>query len=152
MFFFSWESVQRSSWRLIHSEQSTLNGNSWIKTLPQVNLLLNTGFIFYIPLALLFCFSTILKSTYLQPHVLIYIYNRRHTLQISPGDLKMNLEKLVSAVSFWSKLAKVNFPTLPQSLYFDNGNSNNNGNSNLCPNGNCTTLGINGNHLYPQGT
>ncbi|CAG7878305.1 unnamed protein product [Brassica rapa] len=76
---------------------------------------------------------------------------RRHTLQISPGDLKMNLEKLVSAVSFWSKLAKVNFPTLPQSLYFDNGNSNNNGNSNLCPNGNCTTLGINGNHLYPQG-
>ncbi|KAL0900798.1 hypothetical protein Bca101_084759 [Brassica carinata] len=80
---------------------------------------------------------------------------RRHTLHVFPGDLKRNLDKLVSADSFWSNLAKVNFPTLPQSLYFDNGNSNNNGNSNLSPYGHCRTLGINGNsdlcRHYPQG-
>ncbi|KAJ4892969.1 Uncharacterized protein Rs2_19763 [Raphanus sativus] len=80
---------------------------------------------------------------------------RRHTLHVSPKDLKWNLDKLASADSFWSKLAKVNFPTLPQSLYFDNGNNNNNDNSNLSPYGHCRTLGFNGNsglcHQYPQG-
>ncbi|CAH8356615.1 unnamed protein product [Eruca vesicaria subsp. sativa] len=80
---------------------------------------------------------------------------RRHTIHCPPRDLKNNLDKLVSAHSFWSKLAKVKFPTLPQSLYFDDGNRNNNNNSNLSPSGHCRTLGFNGNsdpcHHYPQG-
>ncbi|KAF8068565.1 hypothetical protein N665_1142s0016 [Sinapis alba] len=80
---------------------------------------------------------------------------RRHTLHFPSEDLQKNLEKLVSADSFWSKLAKVSFPILPQSLYFYNGNSNNNDNSNLSPYGHCRTLGINGNsdlcQHYPQG-
>ncbi|KAF8084454.1 hypothetical protein N665_0716s0004 [Sinapis alba] len=45
---------------------------------------------------------------------------RRHTLHFFPGDLLKTLEKLESGDSFWSKLAKVSFPTL-QSLYFDIG-------------------------------
>ncbi|CAN7009976.1 unnamed protein product [Brassica rapa subsp. trilocularis] len=45
---------------------------------------------------------------------------RRHTLHFFPGDLQKTLDKLVSGDSFWSKLAKVSFPTL-QSLYFDFG-------------------------------
>ncbi|KAF3512607.1 hypothetical protein F2Q69_00003032 [Brassica cretica] len=55
------------------------------------------------------------------------MYNRRHTLHFFPGDLQKTLDKLVSGDSFWSKLAKVSFPTL-QSLYFDFGfgDSNNN--------------------------
>ncbi|XP_024016050.1 uncharacterized protein LOC18025680 isoform X2 [Eutrema salsugineum] len=51
---------------------------------------------------------------------------RRHTLHFSSGVLEKNLGKIVSSDSFWSKLDKVTFPTLPHSLYFDvpDGNSN----------------------------
>ncbi|CAH2054935.1 unnamed protein product [Thlaspi arvense] len=56
---------------------------------------------------------------------------RRHTLYFAPGVLQKNLEKLVSGDSFWSDLAKVKFPTLPQSLYFDIGDGNSNNNNRL---------------------
>ncbi|CAH2054933.1 unnamed protein product [Thlaspi arvense] len=82
---------------------------------------------------------------------------RRHTLHFAPGVLQKNLEKLVSGDSFWSNLAKVTFPTLPQSIYFDigYGNSNNNNSNSSSPYGHGQTLSFNANngllHHHPQG-
>ncbi|CAH8361592.1 unnamed protein product [Eruca vesicaria subsp. sativa] len=82
---------------------------------------------------------------------------RRHTLHFFPGDLQETLEKLVSGDSFWSKLAKVKFPTL-QSLYFDIGfgDSNNDvGTVNLSHDGRYQTLSFDNDnesiHHYSQG-
>ncbi|KAL0717629.1 hypothetical protein Bca4012_066951 [Brassica carinata] len=89
---------------------------------------------------------------------------RRHTLHFFPGDLQKTLEKLVSGDSFWSKLAKVSFPTL-QSLYFDfgfgdsndgSGDSNNNADITLSHYGHHQTVSMDDDHndilyRYPPG-
>ncbi|ESQ44835.1 hypothetical protein EUTSA_v10003428mg, partial [Eutrema salsugineum] len=82
---------------------------------------------------------------------------RRHTLHFSPGVLQKNLDNLVSSDSFWSKLVKVTFPTLPHSLYFDIGYGNNNKKNsyNSSRYGRCQTLSFNVHkdihHHHPQG-
>ncbi|ESQ49483.1 hypothetical protein EUTSA_v10022346mg, partial [Eutrema salsugineum] len=51
---------------------------------------------------------------------------RRQTFHFTPGDLQEIMEKLVSGDKFWSDLVKIPFPTLPESLYFEqNGNNDN---------------------------
>lgn len=51
-----------------------------------------------------------------------YIF-RRHALYFEPGVLKANYSKII-ADSFWSRTLQVPFPSLPGSLFFNDGQGN----------------------------